>query len=198
MVSRFVIRYVRNLKNGRAQRRRLLRSTLPKLGSRVLTVAEGRKLEKARAARTRIRRRRERRVEPRAAGLERAANYTNLTTWFKAQGTTVSGNDYHGRLPASLSHGPVRFVSREGVILGRVKFNGYRSVDELVGLLDRRLRYEDASGRSISFTEACIGWAYKWRLYGMPPGSKKSVLIDSVDRRGGQRIRDLFTEWRRD
>lgn len=116
--------------------------------------------------------------------IREAEGYLDLTTWFKAQGVC-----HYDNFPKRVTHGPTRWSSREGFALRRVKFKGFQRPEMLNSLLDRRLRYEDNTGKRISYMLACSlpqsGWRWTWELYGRLPGAAKATLIESRSDKGG-------------
>ena len=103
------------------------------------------------------------------------------TTWFRARGFVGEARTPGpiDMLPGHIS-GPNRFFSNEGEVLGRVVWDGHRSVGQMLGLLNAALNIRGRDGRLRDFRTVYDRWDYRWELKEMPRGGK-TVTVDTFD-----------------
>lgn len=122
--------------------------------------------------------------------VNRAAVYS---TWFRAVGTMGSLDEMRGGHSPDLMRDDIEdapaaaaFYSNEGTVLGRVKWDGIRPLDELIADLNTKLQYEGEEVRGFDFRDVYERWEYRYQVvetFGGRGGYSKVVSQIVVEHR---------------
>jgi hypothetical protein len=98
--------------------------------------------------------------------------FTHFLAWGKVADRTP---ELFEQLPGGL-FGPERFVSNEGTILGRVRFEGWLGLEELFGMLNAVLNITDEKGRGKDFRRVYKNWGYRYSLRERVAGGASRIV----------------------